>query len=284
MSPRHLGATVLIGLLPIAMFPMAASGQSQPPAGELTGSAWAHTDQSLAASVQQAAVCLPAATTGGQVYCGPLRDAPSDADRKTPVVVFLHGSSGLALKAIGDWQRWLAGQGWASIAPDSFALAGRVTYRSPIDKASYERIHALRASEIAPVLAALRSQSWADPTRLVLAGASEGAVPVARYRGNEFIARIIYSWSCEDNYFVVAPDNALPADRPVLNVISTVDPFFSKANPWLGNAAATGHCGAALKDNPQAAVVLVPNAPHTLLNMPATRMATAGFLASLRSP
>ena len=40
----------------------------------------------------------------------------------------------------------------------------------------------------------------------------------------------------------------------------------------------SGHCGAALKDNPRAAVVLVPDAPHTLLNLPAARVATAGFL------
>jgi hypothetical protein len=67
----------------------------------------------------------------------------------------------------------------------------------------------------------------------------------------------------------------------VLNVISVTDPFFSKSNTWLGNPEAQGHCGAALKGNPRASVLLVPDAPHTLLNLPATRSATAGFLASL---
>ena len=57
--------------------------------------------------------------------------------------------------------------------------------------------------------------------------------------------------------------------------------FDSSSNAWLGNAAAQGHCGAALKDNNRAAVLLVPNAPHTLLNLPATRSATAGFLLLL---
>ena len=70
----------------------------------------------------------------------------------------------------------------------------------------------------------------------------------------------------------------------MLNVISNTDPFFSKSNTWLGNPEAQGHCGAALKENPQAAVVLVPNAPHTLLNLPAARLATAGFLAQLGKP
>lgn len=267
-----------------ALFSLAAHAQLPAPAGELNGTAWVHTRESLIASAQQADVCLPAAAAGGSLFCGKLRDLPKTSGVKVPVVVFLHGSSGLGLKAIGEWQQWLAGLGWASVAPDSFALPGHVTYKSPIDKDSYERILALRASEIAPMLEALKTQVWADAARLVLAGTSEGAVPVARYPGQEFVARMLYAWSCETNYFVKEPLNAFPAGKPVLNVISTTDPFFSKTNTWLGNQAALGHCGAALKDNPQAAIVLVPNAPHTLLNLPAARIATAGFLASLAKP
>ncbi|WP_088278405.1 dienelactone hydrolase family protein [Ideonella sp. A 288] len=258
-----------------------AAAQPAAPTGEIKGEAWVHTAETLAATARQADVCLPAAATGGAIACGKLEALPQPAGARVPVVVFLHGSSGLGLKAIGEWQRWLAGLGFASMAPDSFALPGHVTYKSPIDKDSYERIHALRASEIAPALAALRSQPWADPGRLILAGTSEGAVPVARYAGTEFIARLLFAWSCEDNYFVKAPQNAFEPGKPVLNVISATDPFFSKSNSWLGNAAAQGHCGAALKDNARAAVLLVPNAPHTLLNLPAARSATAGFLQLL---
>ena len=253
------------------------------PSGELKGDAWVHSKDSLAASVQQADVCLPPAATGGTTFCGKFKDIPRLSGRQVPVIVFLHGSSGLGLKAIGEWQQWLASLGYASIAPDSFALAGHVVYKSPIDKESYERIHALRASEIAPALAALRSQAWADSSSLILAGTSEGAVPVARYPGTEFVARILYAWSCETNYFVKEPLNAFEFGKPVLNVISASDPFFSRSNTWLGNSEAQGHCGAALKDNTRAAVLLVPNAPHTLLNLPATRSATAGFLSLLMS-
>lgn len=275
-------------LLTIAALLMVASpgvgAQPAVPSGELKGDAWVHTMDSLAATVQQADVCLPPAATGGSSFCGKFKDIPKISGRPVPVVVFLHGSSGLGLKAIGEWQQWLAGLGYASIAPDSFALAGHVTYKSPIDKASYERIHALRASEIAPALAAIKSQAWADSGSLILAGTSEGAVPVARYPGTEFGARILYAWSCETNYFVTEPRNAFEAGKPVLNVISASDPFFSRSNAWLGNAEALGHCGAALKDNNRAAVLLVPNAPHTLLNLPATRAATAGFLYLLTKP
>jgi dienelactone hydrolase len=266
----------------LCMFASAlANAQPAVPIGELKGTAWVHTKDSLAAAIQQADVCLPSAATGGASFCGKFKDIPKVSGKPVPVLVFLHGSSGLGLKAIGEWQQWLAGLGYASIAPDSFALADHVTYKSPIDKESYEKIHALRASEIAPALSALRSQAWADSSNLILAGTSEGSVPVARYPGNEFVARILYAWSCEANYFVAEPRNSFEASKPVLNVISASDPFFSRSNAWLGNPDAKGHCGAALKDVAGASVVLVPDAPHTLLNLAATRSATAGFLSLL---
>jgi len=277
MAGRFIG--LLAAVLAVGAAP--AVSQTAAPAGEIKGDAWVHTRDSLAASVQQADVCLPAAVTGGAVFCGKFKDLPKVGGRPVPVVLFLHGSSGLGLKAIGEWQQWLAGLGYASVAPDSFTLPGRVTYKSPIDKASYERMHALRASEIGPTLAALKAQAWADPALLVLAGTSEGSVPVARHAGTEFAARILYAWSCEANYFVQEPRNAFEPGKPVLNVISVTDPFFSRSNGWLGNPDAKGHCGAVLKDNARAAVLLVPDAPHTLLNLPAARSATAGFLALL---
>jgi len=60
--------------------------------------------------------------------------------------------------------------------------------------------------------------------------------------------------------------------------------FFSPSNPWLGNSAAKDYCGDALKDNKQAVIVLIPGAPQTLLNLPAARHATAGFLRDVLKP
>ena len=277
-------------LLATLSFPLllaATPGHAQQPAtpaGGIKGSAWAHTPESKIALVERARVFLPPQATGGAAYSGLLKDAPATNGQKVPVVLFLHGSSGLGLAAIGEYQRWLGSLGFASVAPDSFALPERVTYSSPIDKASYERIHALRASEIAPTLQAITARPWADAARIVLAGTSEGAVPVARYDGSGFAARMMYAWSCEANYFVESPRTAVGDRKPVLNVISVTDPFFSRSNTWLGLADAAGHCGAAFKGQPDVAVVLIPDAPHTLLNLPAARHATAGFLQSLPRP
>jgi dienelactone hydrolase len=266
--------------LSIALLLAATQAWCQAPAlqGEIKGQAIVHTPESARAAMANGALVLPAAATGGAVFTGAFKDAPREMRARVPVVVFLHGSSGLGLKAIGEWQQWLATMGIASFAPDSFALPGRVTYTSPVGKDFYEKIHALRGSEITLAVQALKDAPWADPRRMVLAGTSEGATAVARYAGDAFAARMIFSWSCEDNYFVETHRTAVRPEQPVLNVISATDPFFSRSNAWLGQPAAVGHCAAAFKDHPKASIVLIPGAPHTLLNLPAARQVVAGYL------
>ncbi len=248
------------------------------PAGSVKGHATRHDAASLAGVVAQAQVALPAGVAGPTAWFGRWAALPADLKGPVPVLVFLHGSSGLQLPAIAEWQRWLAARGVASVAPDSFALPGRLTYQSPIAVDTYEAIHALRASEIDAMQAALDKAAWADPQRRLLAGTSEGAVAVARHDGHGFAGRVVFAWSCEDNYFVQAHRTALAPQLPVLNVISSNDPFFSPDNRWLGNAAARGHCGAALAGHPKATMVLIAGAPHTLINLPAARHAVDGFL------
>ena len=198
-----------------------------------------------------------------------------------PPEIWKGQSAGMKKKAIAEWQQWLASMGIASIAPNSFALKNRMTYSSPIDKETYEKLHAFRSTEIEITLKALQQMPWADGNKIVLAGTSEGAVPVARYTGKEFAGRIMFAWSCEDNYFVTAHKTAIPDDQPTLNFISSTDPYFSPSNTWVGNAQAIGHCGAALKSNKKASVVLIPGAPHTVLTFSQAKGPVQSFLTDL---
>jgi dienelactone hydrolase len=283
MMNRSITLQALAGLA-ILLSGCASVTPAPTPAGEVKGSQTTHTAQSVVGVIDTAQLVLPASVTGGATYSGLLRDAPRDLRGPAPLVVFMHGSSGLALKAIGEWQLWLADMGIASLAPNSFALPDRLTYKSPVGQDVYEKVHALRMSEISLAVSAVKRLPWVDSARMVLAGTSEGATSVARYTGTEFAGRIVYSWSCENNYFVHQHATALPADRPVLNVMSSTDNFFSVANTWLGNPNPKGHCGEALKSNKMASVLLIPGAPHTLLNLPQTRHATAGFVRDLLKP
>jgi dienelactone hydrolase len=270
-----------LGALVLFLSGCAAAPPVSRPVGEIKGSRYEHSQQSAVGVIETAQLVLPPVVTGGLVYAGPLRDAPRELRGPVPLVVFMHGSSGLALQAIGEWQRWLAGLGVASLAPNSFALTDRLTYKSPVSAEVYEKVHALRTAEIGLALQAVQGMPWVDKTRMVLAGTSEGATAVARHSGSEFVGRMVYSWSCENNYFVRDHATDLRPDRPVLNVMSSSDIFFSPSNTWLGNPAAKGHCGDALKTSKGSSVVLIPGAPHTLINLPPARHATEGFLKDL---
>ena len=63
--------------------------------------------QSLAASTAQADGKPSAEVTGSAVWRGKMKDVPPLHSARVPVVLFMHGSSGLGLKAIGEWQLWL---------------------------------------------------------------------------------------------------------------------------------------------------------------------------------
>lgn len=240
--------------------------------------------QDVAPQVAKADVALPAGIVGPSVFKGKFEVLPAigpGGEQRLPVVIFMHGSSGLN-DNIRALQKWLAEElGVASVAPDSFATHGRITYTSPASKDIYEQIHALRESEIRATHDALVKLPWVDTTRLILAGTSEGAVSVARWKGTEFAGRIIYSWSCENNYYVDQPRNGFGPQEAVLNIISSDDPYFSPENEWNKGFGVKGHSADKFKDHKNVQIVLLPNAPHTLFNLPAARSLTAGFIHAL---
>lgn len=255
----------------LLMLPLAAAAQ------ETKGTVLEPTADNLARTWNAAWVTLPGAQAGGTRWQGHLADLPASIGRG-PVAVLMHGSSGIAA-FVKDYQAWLADTlSLASIAPDSMAIPDRLTYTSPIDVATYERVHTLRLAELRNALHHVAGLSWVDPRRVVVIGSSEGSVPVARYPGTEPAARIIYSWSCEMNYFVASPGTAIPQTTPVLAVIASQDPYFSPLNPWNAGYATSGSCAQALRSYPNAMTVVLSSNQHTVMNMPPARDAAAAFL------
>lgn len=253
---------------------------AEPAPGDTHGSTFTLSAAAAAALISGASVAVPAQVLGPAVlrsnYAG-LPQIAGAARRRVAVVLFLHDGAGPAPEAMAEWQQWLADEGIASIVPDSSRAFERPGDAAPASTAVYENVHSVRASEVDLALAAVRDLPWADLTRLVLAGEGEGAVAVARYPGHTFAARIIFGWSCEDNFFVSGHRTVAPLE-PVLNVISSSDPLFSSANPALGNPEASGNCAHALANAPHATVVVLPGAPHSVLNLPAARVMTLAWL------
>ncbi|MBC9882614.1 hypothetical protein G8O24_35490 [Bradyrhizobium sp. INPA01-394B] len=262
---------------------MATPVLAQDKPGDIRGTTLEPTAENLAATWRKANLVLPAALTGGDRWQGAAAAAP-EVTGKAPLVVLLHGSSGVA-PAVKEFQVWLADtMGLASVAPDSLAIEGRMTYVSPVSIEIYERVHTLRLAELTHALEASKAWAWVDRSRIVIAGTSEGSVAASRYAGPESAARLIYSWSCEANYFVEHPRLGFGPEEPVFNAISARDPYFSPSNPWNKDYAVTGNCAGALKGNPHAVVLVVDAEVHTILNRPDVREATSRFLSSVLRP
>lgn len=252
--------------------------------GKLTGSVREHTPETLARTWNEALLVLPQGKRTKAVMTTPSQ--VGDVSERYPVVLFSHGSSGIT-PAIREFALWLAeALDVATVIPDSTKTADRLTYTSPVAQDAYEAIHAMRSAELRYASEKLVSAAWFDG-RYVVAGTSEGGVAAARFRApagrQSEVGKMIFSWSCEPNYFVAAPDNAFEKNEPVLSVMSLNDKYFGVGNAYLDNPKAYGYPHEALKDNAHAALVLLPEAPHTLLNLVQTHGAVAAFLARLFS-
>ena len=271
---KHVLRAAILALV-LATAAMPARPADKP--GDIKGTMLDPSPANLALTWDKANLVLPSALAGGHRWEGTPANSPETAG-KAPLVILLHGSSGI-VPSVKEFQNWLADAlGLASVAPDSLAIPDRLTYTSPVAVQIYERVHTLRLAELVHALQASRAWSWVDRAHIVLAGTSEGAVAVSRYAGAESAARLIYSWSCESNYFVDQPRPGFRPNEPVLNAISARDPYFSARNPWNRDYTLAGSCAAALNGNPNAVVDVVDADVHTILNRTDVREATAAFL------
>ncbi len=246
--------------------------------GTLTGSVTEHTPETLAKTWDEALLVLPQGKNKEPLLTTPVA---ANATEKYPVVLFSHGSSGITA-AIREFANWLSRDlGVATVIPDSTKTENRLAYTSPVARDAYEKIHAMRLAELLYASLQLKSAAWFNGS-YVVAGTSEGGVAAARFSADSEAlvekGKIIFSWSCEPNYFVEAPGNVFGKNEPVLSVMSLNDKYFGVGNSYLDNPKAFGYPHEALKENACATLVLIPEAPHTLLNLAQTHGAVEAFL------
>jgi hypothetical protein len=133
---------------------------------------------------------------------------------RVPAVIYLHGSAGPT--NAGGWAVDFAEYGYALFAPDSFERPGRENLANT-GQQHWRMI--LRKQEMRYALAQLRSISWIDSDRLILAGFSEGAQAAANYSGGGFMAVMLFGTDCR-----FGGPNA-PSGVAVLNVVGANDRF-----------------------------------------------------------
>ena len=158
-----------------------------------------------------------------------------------PTVVFLHGCTGIGnLPFLDDLGR----QGFAVIAPDSFARAFRPLQCEPGTQRGGRNlfVYDFRSAELTFALERLPDLPWVDLDNLFLMGASEGGVTAALFRADVFNARVIVQWTCTGAPLVAGID--APLRTPILAIVRENDPFYAAGN----TPGQQGHCGLYMGD------------------------------------
>ncbi|MSO64429.1 MAG: hypothetical protein EXQ85_01270 [Alphaproteobacteria bacterium] len=195
--------------------------------------------------------------------------------QRLALVVFLHGCTG-----IGDlpFLAELARQGFAVVAPDSFARRFRPLQCDPGTLKGGQNlfVYDFRATELTYALEQIGRLDWVDYDNLFLVGASEGAVAAALFRGEVFNARVLTQWTCQGQALVRGV--AAPPDEPVLAIVRAGDPYY---DPRRTNDQ-QGDCRQFLQGRPQSSSRVLPPSDglrgHTLLEEPTVVETISQFL------
>jgi dienelactone hydrolase len=218
-----------------------------------------------AAAWKAGKIYVSAALSTSGMACESTLDGKCVKDIKAgrhPVIVVLHGCGGprnpvpfLNLGAI-------------LVAPNSFA--GGLRCKRGI---KYMRqLLSSRYSDVAYAAKQLKAAPWADPAKLILAGFSNGAQTTATYPGNEFKARIIIAWPCNNPY--TPSQNGVRGSGPVLALLGTADEHYRKIR-------ISGNCNAAVAKRPNSRSILIKGGGHEIFTHPTTRKAVAAFVPPL---
>ena len=214
--------TVVLVLMLLTVAGVASANESKASHHVLTWSS-VHADSDVNLSWQRALVYY-------KDNFFPRSPSTAKIDNKLPVVVYMHGCTGITDHDI-QWARFLAKNGYAVIMPDSFKRKGRVSVCDPRNTnwniSVFPQVDVYRLEEIYFALENAQFLEWADKDRLYLMGHSEGGYAATRFAGSGFKGIIISGRQCGRNnrkrLFVMDT-------IPVLNLLFTKDPWY--LNTW----------------------------------------------------
>jgi len=199
--------------------------------------------------------------------------------QKIPTVLYMHGSGDFIR---GDtYREWICNDlGFAFICPRSHILKNRPTYVSPAPKKQYKKVHRLRQAEIKFSSKKIKKIKWIDKKNIFLMGNSEGALAAGIYPGDEFKARVILAWSCEDGYYSQDTHIGSKKHEPILSIIGTEDEYFGINSEFTNTKKhkIQGHCIEALLEHGNSKVVVLPKTKHNLTDNPYTKYEIINFL------
>ncbi len=171
---------------------------------------------------------------------------------RVPTVIYLHGCAGVDLEKQTATLGRLLNEGFAVIAPDSFALTDRRVVCGMGDR----RVFYVRAKEAEYAAEQAKTLEWVDSRNLFLIGHSEGGAGATAFSGDQFNAIVISGWGCPDG---------IASGVPMLALAYSDD-------HQIGSTGAI--CPSATE------VVILPGTGHHILQEPEAAERVVGFLKS----
>ena len=159
--------------------------------------------------------------------------------KATPVLIYLHGCTGIYGPHDLRWASFIADQGFIVILPDSMARQGRISNCDPKIKSgtnAFPKAGQYRQEEITYALAQVLENTWSDKNNIFLMGHSEGGQAVAKSTHPQFAGKIISGWTCTNKNNPAYDGINSPKNLPIL-AIASIDDEWRKGKPVEGRCA-----------------------------------------------
>lgn len=135
-----------------------------------------YMDKGVEKSWEKAAVFIP-----GSIFQKSISSLK--LDKKYPVLIYLHGCSGITRHNDLRWGQFASEQGFIAILPDSLARPGRISNCDPRTHSptfKFPMAEPFREQEIAYAMLELKKLPWVDTDNIFFMGHSEGANALAK--------------------------------------------------------------------------------------------------------
>lgn len=201
------------------------------------------------------------------------------SDRKFPVVIYMHGCTGITSNHDIQWARFLASQNFLVVMPDSMARPNRKSNCDPRLQGGtnvFPQAYEYRQQEIAYAKAQVLASTWWDQKNLFLMGHSEGGIATAQSNHGEFNGLIISGWTCTHRSNPDFDGIKSPQDIPALAVAFLDD-------SWRKGKSVEGRC-ANKADGRNLVQIDLPGREHSTYESRVARDAVVKFLNQNSKP
>jgi dienelactone hydrolase len=191
-----------------------------------------HAEKDVELSWEKAPVYLP-----GKLFSTTVDKI--DVTKPMPVLIYLHGCSGIYGPHDLSWASYIEDQGFIVVLPNSMARPGRISNCDPKLKGgtnAFPEAAKYRQEEITYALSQVMVSPWADKKNIFLMGHSEGGIATAQSPHEEFAGKIISGWTCTNKNNSSHDGIYSPKNQPILAVASINDEW-RKGKPVEGRCA-----------------------------------------------